>query len=138
MSDHAEVLARYVSRDGELVWRIERQREADESIVISFGFENVPWHLHPELFAAKGRSPKQIADDVTTDLLADRLVILVGRRQGRYEIRLLDDLESAIASKTPDEEFELRVWSGAKLTLEELVDGVANVKMLDLNLEAKQ
>ena len=40
MSERAELLARHVSPDGELVWRVERETEADGQVVVSLGFEN--------------------------------------------------------------------------------------------------
>jgi hypothetical protein len=79
MSERAELVARHVSPDGELVWRIEREVEADGRVVVSFGFEGLDWHLHPEFFLANGREPLAVALDVTEDLVSDSSIVVISR-----------------------------------------------------------
>jgi hypothetical protein len=130
MSGRAELVARHVSPDGELVWRIEREVEADGRVVISFGFEGLDWHLHPEFFSANGREPLAIALDVTDDLVSDRSLVVISHWPGRVEYSILDDLEVLVEFKQLEEELGFRFWSGRQVSVDDLKDGKVTYKPL--------
>jgi hypothetical protein len=138
MSDRAEVLARHVSPDGELVWRVEREEEANGRIVISFGFEGGPWHLHPESFEAHGRSPEQIASDVTNNLLHDRYVVVTEiRPAGEKEVRLLATIEYELEFSGTYAELRFRFWNGRPVDRAELLEGTVAHTPLEVIWRAK-
>ena len=122
MGDRAEILHRILSPDGLLVWRIEREAEADGRMIISMGFEGLSWHLHPEDFVRRNRTDEEIAADVTTALIGDRLLVLVVRDGDFHEFRLLDDIEQELDAKSNDETWVLRFWSGEAVSIDRLID----------------
>jgi hypothetical protein len=133
MSDRAELLARHVSLDGALVWRVERETEAEGRVTISCGFEGLPWHLHPDQFEPHGRSAEQIAADLTAGVLGDRhLIVTDGPEGARIRRWLLTDLElEGLAEDSSSSDHEYRFWSGRRVELAELIAGtVATVPLV--------
>jgi hypothetical protein len=130
MSERAELVARHVSPDGELVWRVEREVEADGRVVISFGFEGLDWHLHPEFFLANGREPLTIGLEVTDDLVSDRSVVVISRWPEGVEYSIPDSLEVLVDFKHLEEELSFRFWSGRQVSVDDLIDGAVAYKPL--------
>lgn len=123
MSDRAELLARHVSPDGALIWRVERETEPDGRQTVSFGFEGLPWHLHPETFAANGRTAERIALDVTASLIGDRHIVVTRREGGETEHGLLETIELELELWGAYADLEFRFWSGRRVARAELLEG---------------
>jgi len=124
-----EVVARHVSPDGKLVWRVQRDVTADGNAEYSGGFEGRAWHLHAELMS-RGGDPLANILALTDDLLADRLVIVKGSRpmqdspsETDVAYWLLDELEGEVEFNPNDSMLEFRFWSGRRLSVEDLIDG---------------
>lgn len=125
MDEAAEVLARHVSPDGELVFRVER-----ESGIISFGFEGLVWHLHPDGFDARGRSPERVALDVVDDLISDRMVIVTEYEGGQLRRHILETVQMEIEFVGAQTRLEFRLWSGRPIDRSELLEGSVDYKPL--------
>lgn len=125
MSEAAEILARHVSPDGELVFRVER-----EDGVISFGFEGLTWHLHPDTFEVNGRTPEQVALDVVGDLINDRMVVVIDRSDGQLEYGILETIELEPWVYGVEAPLEFRFWSGRQVARTELLEGTVDYKPL--------
>ena len=131
MSERAELLARHVSPDGQLVWRIERETEASGKVVISFGFEGLDWHLHPDFFEANGRSPEQIADDVTAGVIEDRHVVVIETfPDDPFRMYLLETIEQELELSGTYADLRFRFWSGRSIDRAELLEGTVDYKPL--------
>ena len=119
----AEVLARCTSPDGALVFCVERETERDGRAVVSFGFEGLSWHLHPDLFEAQGRSPEQVALDVVGGLINDRLIVVIDRSDDLLEYRILETIESELELSGTNAPLGFRFWSGRGVDRAELLQG---------------
>ncbi|RYE10335.1 MAG: hypothetical protein EOP22_04620 [Hyphomicrobiales bacterium] len=134
-----EILARHVSPDGRLTWRVERYREADGVNGYAAGFEDSFWHIHPDQLQRAGEDEEKLRG-LTADLLADRLVVVVevwtppGTEAEDQNIRILGDLETEIDFKSNDEKWQLRFWSGAAVEIDDLIDGKVAFLPLDQKL----
>jgi len=119
MSPEAEVLARHVSTDGTLTLVVQRLIEADGPLII-LGFEESPWHVHPELFSSE--PPEVVALSLVDDIINDRMVIVVDRSDDLY-ISLLDTVEELLELHGALVPLEFRFWSGRRIDRAELLEG---------------
>jgi hypothetical protein len=121
--DGTELLARQVSPDGRLTLRIHRTAENGKPL-ISLGFEEGAWHIHPsEADAAR----------IMEAVVADEIVIVTTRWPGGEEASLLDSMEFEVDFKLIDETIEFRLWSGRTIEFDDLVDErVDHIRLSDL------
>ncbi len=117
MTAKAELIARHVSPDGQLVFRIEREEGA-----VSFGFEGLPWHLHPDQIASDETDPVQVAKSFTTDLIEDRYLIVINKFHERTAYRIAFSLEVEIDSKPSEQGLAFRFWSRGAVSVDDLIE----------------
>jgi hypothetical protein len=132
MAGRAELLARHISPDGALVWRVEREPEPDGTI--SFGFEGQDWHLHPDVFEPRGRTPEQVVRDVTADLIEDRYIVVTLRENGSVEHGILETIELELEINGTYADLTFRFWSGRRVDRAKLLEGSVDYKPLGQRL----
>ena len=83
----------------------------DGDTILSFDY---PWHTHADLLACWYDQPRESATETfVTDLLNDRIVIVVARRGGVTEdISITFDPVSEHRYTPDGQSIELRYWSG--------------------------
>ncbi|MDB5538618.1 MAG: hypothetical protein JWQ89_345, partial [Devosia sp.] len=106
----AELVARHVSLDGALHFRIERYEDGR----LALGFEESQWHVHSDMLEPKGRSPEQVALALADDLLNDRLVIVIQTGEGDDRYSILDTIEDELEFSGTYARLEFRFWSGLR------------------------
>ena len=101
----------YESPDGLLRFLVVRNEDSD----VSLGFDRHVWHTHGDMLAATYRLPKEAAiDRFINDLLGNRIVIAVSRREGIVvDIWATDDPEGDLRYKSENESIEYRHWDGS-------------------------
>lgn len=133
----AGAIARYVSPDGQLVWRVEVSKSTSGEPVYAAGFEGTFWHVHPDQLRRRGE-PIEVLLTLTEELLADKLVIIEERwpvpdnpEELGLERSLLVDLDFELSVKPNETAWKLRFWSGKVVDVEDLIDGAVAFTPLD-------
>ena len=106
-----ELLEEHVSPDGQLCFQVTRDVVAGRVIL---AFAGSCRHTHPDfLAAAYGLAEPEAVRKCVDDLLADRLVIGLFRRDGEdREVSIEDDPGHGDEWIGPGESIEYRYWSG--------------------------
>ena len=126
-----EVLARHASPDETLTLVVLRQTPPEGDPVLSLGFMEFDWHVHPEFFFANERTPERVLLDIVDDVINDRMILIYQRfADGLMHPRILDSLEFEVDFYQPGEEWTFRFWSGRVVDLDDLLDGRVRYKPL--------
>jgi hypothetical protein len=105
-----KVIEQHITPDGLLTFIVE-----DYGDDIALGFDGYPWHTHPEcLPPCNAKKWKPTVKKLVEDLLADRLVIGLCKRNGRLIDAWIVEEPTLDKYKPADEEIEFRYWSGRK------------------------
>jgi len=105
-----KVIEQHSTPDGLLKFIIEGHGDD-----IALGFEGYPWHTHPECLPPyDSNNWKSTVRKFVEDLLADRLVIGLCRKNGHLTDAWVDESPEPDKYKPADEEIEFRYWSGRK------------------------
>lgn len=105
---------------------VRRTLEPDGSMLVTLGFEESPWHVHPELFSSD--LPEVAALSIVDDVISDRMVIVVDRSDGDLYISLLDTIEELLEFSGTYAPLEFRFWSGRRIARAELLEGSVTYK----------
>jgi hypothetical protein len=106
-----KVIEQHQTPDGLLKFIIE-----DYGDDVALGFENFPWHTHPECLPPYQRdSWKQAVKQFIELLLTDQKVIGLRKKNGKLIDVWVVDRPEIDKYKPKDEEIQFRYWSGKPL-----------------------
>ncbi len=111
-----------MSPDGALTLLVQRTAEPDGTALISLGFDESGWHMHPSETDALA---------VVEAILADRMVIVTTRRTHRMEHSLMPSIELEVDLYDPQDVMEFRLWSGRAVTWEEIIERQSDFSTLE-------
>ncbi|MCK6472013.1 MAG: hypothetical protein L6R28_09730 [Planctomycetes bacterium] len=112
-----EILEEHKSPDGLLTLQVV----AGDDGLTTIGFAGLPWHTHAEILASvnwtdNATAVKRFVEEMT----GDRETIVVAWLNGKIQDAWpTDDPEKELDFQQPGETLEFRLWSGAKVLIDE-------------------